>query len=149
MQVYDWGLKMIGMEFEKRAVGEAEEAEVRARRAEMIEGLAEVDERILEFYLEGDEIPPAEIKAALRRAVLAGKCVPVLYGASFRNKGVQPLLDAVVDYLPSPADIPPIEGVHPKTRHPESRKPSDDEPFPGLFREGQGRHGVLQRQQGR
>jgi len=132
MQVYDWGLEMTGMEFEKRAVGEAEEAEVRARRAEMIEGLAEVDERILEFYLEGTEIPPAEIKAALRRATLAGKCVPVLYGASFRNKGVQPLLDAVVDYLPSPADVPPVQGVHPKTCHAEIRKPSDDEPFSAL-----------------
>ena len=132
LQIYDWGVEVTGMEFEKRAIGAAEEAEVRARRAEMIEALAEVDERVLEFYLDGSEIPPAEIKSALRRATLAGKCVPVLYGASFRNKGVQPLLDAIVDYLPSPADIPPVEGIHPKTHHAESRKPSDDEPFSAL-----------------
>ena len=132
LQAYDWGVEVTGMKFEKRAIDGAEEAEVRARRAEMIEALAEVDERVLEAYLAGAEIPPADIKAALRRATLAGKCVPVLYGASFRNKGVQPLLDAVVDYLPSPSDIPPVEGFHPKTHHLESRRPSDDEPFSAL-----------------
>ncbi len=130
--VYDWGMNVTGMEFEKRAIGEAEEADVRARRAEMIEALAEVDDRVLEAFLEGGDLPPADLKAALRRATLAGKCVPVLYGASFRNKGVQPLLDAIVDYLPSPADIAPVEGFHPKTHLPESRRPSDDEPFSAL-----------------
>ncbi|HNQ79549.1 MAG: elongation factor G [Acidobacteriota bacterium] len=132
MQVYDWGRQVTGMEFEKRTIGEAEEAEFRARRVEMIEALAEADEQLLEVYLSGAEIPPADIKAALRRATLAGRCVPVLYGASFRNKGVQPLLNAIVDYLPSPADIPPVEGFHPKTHHREIRRPSDDEPFSAL-----------------
>jgi len=132
MQVYDWGRQVTGTEFEKRTIGEAEEAEFRARRVEMIEALAEADEQLLEVYLSGAEIPPADIKAALRRATLAGRCVPVLYGASFRNKGVQPLLNAIVDYLPSPADIPPVEGFHPKTHHREIRRPSDDEPFSAL-----------------
>jgi elongation factor G len=132
LNVYDWGQELNGTEFVKRAVGAAEEAEVRARRAELIEALADADERILEFYLEGAEIAPAEIKAAVRRATLAGRCVPVLYGASFRNKGVQPLLDAVVDYLPAPSDIPPVEGLHPKTRQLETRSASDEEPFSAL-----------------
>ncbi|MBN1938785.1 MAG: elongation factor G [Candidatus Aminicenantes bacterium] len=131
-EVYDWGMNVTGMDFEKRAIGEAEEAEVRVRRAEMIEALAEVDDRVLEAFLEGGALSPVELKAALRRATLAGKCVPVLYGASFRNKGVQPLLEAIVDYLPSPADIPPVQGLHPKTHQPESRRPSDDEPFSAL-----------------
>lgn len=132
LNVYDWGQELNGTEFIKRAVGAAEEADVSARRAELVEALADVDERILEFYLEGAEIAPAELKAAVRRATLAGRCVPVLYGASFRNKGVQPLLDAIVDYLPAPSDIPPVEGLHPKTRQPETRSASDEEPFSAL-----------------
>jgi elongation factor G len=130
--VYDWGVNVTGMDFEKRTIGEAEEAEVRLRRSEMIEALAEVDDRVLEAFLENAELSPVEIKAALRRATLSGKCVPVLYGASFRNKGVQPLLDAIVDYLPSPAEVPPVQGFHPKTHQPEIRRPSDEEPFSAL-----------------
>jgi len=108
------------------------EPEARLRRTEMLEHLADADERIMEMYLEGHDAPAAEIKRALRAATIAGKIVPVLYGASFRNKGVQPLLDAVIDYLPAPSDIPPVAGLHPRTHHPEHRSPSDDEPFSAL-----------------
>jgi elongation factor G len=80
----------------------------------------------------GKAVPAAELKAAVRRATLAGKAVPVLHGASFRNKGVQPLLDAVIDYLTAPTDVPPMRGLHPKTHLPEVRLASDDEPFAAL-----------------
>src|SRR5262249_7207718 len=73
----------------------------------MVEALGELDDEILALYVEGAEISEARIKDALRRATIAGRAVPVLFGAAFKNKGVQPLLDAVVDYLPSPADMPP------------------------------------------
>jgi len=131
-KAFDWGTELIGTDFERREIGPAEEAEVRAARAVLVETVAESDERILELYLEGAEVPPAELRAGIRRATIAGKLVPVFYGASFRNKGVQPLLDAVVDYLPSPADIPPVTGIHPRTRHLETRRASDDEPFAAL-----------------
>jgi elongation factor G len=131
-KVFDWGTDVIGTEFERREVGPAEEAEVRAARAAVVEAVAEADERILELYLEGADVPAEELRAGIRRATIAGKIVPVFYGASFRNKGVQPLLDAVVDYLPSPADIPPVAGVHPRTRQAETRRASDEEPFSAL-----------------
>ncbi len=129
MKAYDWGTDLIGTEF---TTSEAQGAEVRERRARLVEQLADVDDRVMELYVEGQPVPEAELKAALRRATLAGKIVPVTCGASFRNKGVQPLLDAIVDYLPSPLDVPPVRGVHPKTRQPEIRKPSDEEPFSAL-----------------
>ncbi len=106
--------------------------EVRERRARLVEQVADVDERIMEMFVEGAAVPAAELKAAVRRATLAGKAVPVLHGASFRNKGVQPLLDAVLDYLPAPTDVPPMRGLHPKTHQPEIRQASDDEPFAAL-----------------
>jgi elongation factor G len=107
-------------------------AEVRRHRSALIEKLADVDETIMEMYVDGRDIPAEAIKAGLRRATLAGRVVPVLYGASFRNKGVQPLLDAILDYLPAPTDIPPVQGLHPRTRQAESRRASDDEPFSAL-----------------
>jgi len=83
-------------------------------------------------YLEGQTISTEALKAALRRATLGGQLVPVMCGSSLRNKGVQPLLDGVVDYLPSPADIPPIKGINPYTRHEETRTADDDGPFTAL-----------------
>jgi elongation factor G len=131
-KAYDWGTELIGTDFTARALGPAEEAEVRTARAGLVEAVAEADERILELFLEGAEVPASELKPAIRRATISGTLVPVLYGASFRNKGVQPLLDAIVDYLPAPTDIPPVAGVHPKTRQPETRKAADEEPFSAL-----------------
>jgi elongation factor G len=97
----------------------------------LIEGVAEYDDALMEAYLEGDELPPAQIRAAIRKATLSAAITPVLCGSSFKNKGVQPLLDAVVDYLPSPLDIPPVHGV--KLNGEEvTRKTDDEEPFAAL-----------------
>ena len=100
--------------------------EVARRREILIEKVAETDEDLTIKYLEGEEITAEELRRALRQATLKGEVVPVLCGSALRNKGVQPLLDAVVDYLPSPQDIPPIVGINPKTGAEESR-PADEE----------------------
>ena len=84
-------------------------------REEMVEAISETDDQLLEKYLSGEEVTNDELKAALRRATIANQIQPVICGSAFKNKGVQPLLDAVVDYLPSPLDIPPIEGLDPNT----------------------------------
>jgi elongation factor G len=102
------------------------------QRARLIEQVAETDDNLTLKYLEGDEITVEELKGALRRAVIAGKATPVFCGSSLRNKGVQPLLDAVVDYLPSPAEIPPVLGTHPKTGVDLSRPARDDAPASAL-----------------
>ena len=107
-----------------------EEAEL--WRANLIEAVAEADDEIMEKFLEGEEPTIEELKTAIRRATIAGKLNPVLCGTSYRNKGVQPLLDAVVDYLPSPLDIPPVSGVDKNTGEPAERIASDDESFSAL-----------------
>ena len=107
-----------------------EEAEL--WRANLIESVAEADDEIMEKFLEGEEPTTEELKAAIRRATIAGKLNPVLCGTSYRNKGVQPLLDAVVDYLPSPVDIPPVSGTDKNTGEPAERIASDDESFSAL-----------------
>ncbi len=101
-------------------------------REKMIETLADIDENIMEKYLEGEEITPEEIKAAIRKGTINLDVFPVLCGSAFKNKGVQPLLDAVVDFLPSPVDLPPVKGVNPDTGEEEVRYPSEDEPFCAL-----------------
>jgi elongation factor G len=103
-----------------------------AYRDKLIETLADVDDAVMERYLEGEEISVDEIKAAIRRATIASKANPVLCGSAFKNKGVQPMLDAVVDYLPSPLDVPAIEGTATDGETPMQRKPSVSEPFSGL-----------------
>ncbi len=90
------------------------------------------DDEIMEMYLEGKEIPTAKIRAAIRKATVAVEMVPVTCGSSYRNKGVQKLLDAIVDYMPAPTDIPAIVGTNPKTDEEEDRHASDDEPFSAL-----------------
>ncbi|MEV8505466.1 elongation factor G [Actinoplanes sp. NPDC051475] len=101
-------------------------------REKLIETLADVDDVVMEKYLEGEELSEAEIKAAIRRATIASKANPVLCGSAFKNKGVQPMLDAVVEFLPSPLDIPAIEGTATDGETPLLRKPSNDEPFSAL-----------------
>ncbi len=108
------------------------QAEAGRRREQLIEAIADTDDGILHKYLEGEPIAPDELRVALRRAVLSSKLVPILCGSSLRNKGVQPLLDAIVDYLPSPLDIPPIVGAHPDTGREEVRTPDDDGPLAAL-----------------
>ncbi|MGB9868119.1 MAG: elongation factor G [Bacillota bacterium] len=101
-------------------------------REKLLEKCAELDDELMEKYLDGGEIQEDEIHRVLRAGTIAGKVVPVLCGSSYRNKGVQPLLDAVVRYLPSPLDIPPVKGINPVTQQEEVRRVSDDEPFCAL-----------------
>jgi elongation factor G len=101
-------------------------------RERMVEQIAETDDDLTLKYLEGEEISVPELKAALRRAVISGSATPVYCGSSLRNKGVQPLLDAVVDFLPSPADIPPVKGTNPHTGEIIERPADDNAPFSGL-----------------
>ncbi|HEX8186129.1 MAG TPA: elongation factor G, partial [Blastocatellia bacterium] len=107
-------------------------AEVEAARERMVEAVANADDLIAEKYLGGEEITDDEIRAALRRETIALKLVPVVAGTAFKNKGVQPLLDAVIDYLPSPLDVPAVVGVNPKTGQEEERPADPKAPFSGL-----------------
>ncbi len=101
-------------------------------REQMLEAIADCDEGLLLKYLDGVEISPEEIKTGIRNAVTAGKIVPVLCGTALKNKGVQPLLDAIVSYLPAPTDVPPIAGTDPKTEEEITRRPNENDPFCAL-----------------
>ncbi|SFH63612.1 elongation factor G [Selenomonas ruminantium] len=101
-------------------------------REKLLEALSEIDDEFMEKYLGGEEISEEEIKKVIRKGTLAGELVPVTCGTSYRNKGVQPLLDAIVDYMPAPTDIPPIAGVNPETGEEDHRPSSDSEPFSAL-----------------
>ncbi|HBT50430.1 MAG TPA: elongation factor G, partial [Caldanaerobacter subterraneus] len=101
-------------------------------REKLLEAIAEVDETIMEKYLEGEEITEEEIHAALRKGTINGELVPVVCGSSYKNKGVQPLLDAIVNYLPSPLDLPPVKGMSIDGGEELERKPDDNEPFSAL-----------------
>jgi elongation factor G len=107
-------------------------ADALAARERMIEALADADDQIAEKYLGGEDLREDEIRAALRRETIALKLVPVVAGSAFKNKGVQPLLDAVIDYLPSPLDVAAVVGVNPKTGQEEERHPDAKDPFSGL-----------------
>jgi len=107
-------------------------AEAQSMRERMIEQIAETSDELTLKYLEGEEISVEELKAALRQAVISGQATPVFCGSSLRNKGVQPLLDAVIDYLPSPVDIPPVKGTHPRTEEEIERPADDDAPLSAL-----------------
>ena len=100
--------------------------------ASMVESIAETDEALFEKYCNGEEISVPELKKALRAATIANQIVPVICGTSYRNKGVQKLLDAVIDYMPAPIDIPAIKGINPKTGEEDCRHASDEEPFSAL-----------------
>ena len=119
----EWGHEEIPKDLEEQA----EEA-----RHDMIEGVAEFDDEVLEAYVHGSEISQEMIRRAIRKGTISAKVVPMLCGSALRNRGVQPLLDAVVDYLPSPLDIPPVTGENPYTKEQEERPPSDDQPFAAL-----------------
>jgi elongation factor G len=130
--VWDEGDETLGKEYEKVEIPADMRDLVKEYREKMIEGLAEVDEHLMEKYVNGETITPEELRAAVRKGTIAMTAFPVICGASFKNKGVQALLDAVIDYLPSPVDIPPIQGVNPETGATEERKAADDEPFAAL-----------------
>jgi elongation factor G len=122
----------LGQEYERVPIPAEYAEQVREYREHLLDALSEVDEKLMELYLEDKPLDPAALRAAVRAGTLAMKHVPVICGASFKNKGVQPLLDAVVDYLPSPLDIPPVQGINPETMAPETRLASDSEPFTAL-----------------
>lgn len=106
--------------------------EAQAAREHMLESVVETDDALMEKYFGGEEISDEEIRKAIRTATIGGIIVPVLCGTAFKNKGIQPLLDAVVFYMPSPVDIGAVKGVDPKTEEPMERQPSDEEPFSAL-----------------
>ena len=122
----------LGQNFERTAVPADLAPLVREYRDKLIESLAEVDDHLLEKYLGDHKISPAEVRAAVRAGTISRKIFPVICGASFKNKGVQPMLDAVVDYLPSPLDVPPIRGLNPDTHEVETREASETAPFSAL-----------------
>jgi elongation factor G len=126
-----WKDETLGAEFSLEAIPPGMEAQVAEYRDKLLEAVAEHDESLLEKYLAGEPVAEDQIRKALREATIRLKLVPVLCGAAFKNKGVQPLLDAIVDYLPSPLDVPPIRGVDPKGK-PVERRPQPDEPFAAL-----------------
>ncbi|MEE9219925.1 MAG: elongation factor G [candidate division NC10 bacterium] len=132
MQVIVWEEETLGAEFQIREIPSECMDQALQYREKLLEAVAEQDESLLRKYVEGREISEQEIRAAIREATLALKITPVICGASFRNKGVQPLLDVVVDYLPSPVDLPPVTGVNPKTGKEEKRSPVDEEPLAAL-----------------
>ena len=101
-------------------------------RDNLLEAVSDFDDEIMEMYLEGEDVPADKIRAAIRKATVAVKMVPVTCGTSYKNKGVQKLLDAIVDYMPSPLDVPAIEGVNPKTDEEETREADDNAPFSAL-----------------
>lgn len=122
----------LGIERKETEIPDELKEDVRKHREELIEALAEIDDDIMVDYIEGRSITPEAIKPALRKGTLSGKVIPVLCGSAFRNKGIQPLLDAVVDYLPAPKDLPPVVGTNPKTGEEEMRLPAEDERFCAL-----------------
>jgi elongation factor G len=124
---------VLGAKFDRVAIPAEYQEEAAAWRAKLIEGVADLDDALTERFLEGNiDFTEQEIKVALRKGTLAFKCVPVVTGSAFKNKGVQMLLDAVVTYLPSPMDIPPVTGINPDNDKTEERKASDTEPFAAL-----------------
>ncbi len=132
-KAYIWGSDELGAKFEVTdEIPQALKAQVEKYRHKLVEKIAGTDDALTHKYLEGQKITNEELKIALRRAVIAYKLVPIFAGSSLRNKGVQPLLDAVIDYLPSPLDVGEITGFNPKTGTEEKRKPNPSESISGL-----------------
>jgi elongation factor G len=127
-----WKEETLGAAFDVIEIPDSYREKARRAREQMIEALGEIDDRIMEKYVHGEPISEEDLRTSLRRATIAMRTAPVFCGAAFKNKGVQPLLDAVVDYLPSPGDIPPVEGTDPRTEELRLRRAADDEPFAAL-----------------
>lgn len=121
-----------GEKFQEAPVPENLKKELKKIREELVEKIAENDEVLMDKYLTGEKIPVMELKKALRRATIANQLIPIYCGASLRNKGVQPMLDGVVNFLPSPLDVPVVEGINPKTNEKESRETNPQGPFAAL-----------------
>ena len=123
----DYSHRLLAFDLETEGIGELAE-----KRAELLDAAAEYDDELMMMVLEDEEVPVDMLKAAIRKGVLANELNPVLVGSAYKNKGVQELLDAVVDYLPSPLDIPPVDGTNPDTGEEDVRKADYDEPFSAL-----------------
>ncbi len=132
MKLVVWDETSLGVQYRFENIPQELMADARQGREQLLEALSDIDENIMEKYLEGQEPSKEQIIAALRRGTISLRLVPVLCGAAFRNQGVQRLLDAIVDYLPSPLDLPPIKGINPHTDQEEERHPQDSEPFAAL-----------------
>jgi elongation factor G len=132
MRAYLWDEDVLGARYREGTIPEELRGPAEAARRSLLERISEVDDRFLEKYLGGADIPVEEVRKALREATVRGRIFPVLCGSSFRNKGVQPLLDAVVDYLPSPADVRQISAIRPNTGEFRSIRPGREEPFTAL-----------------
>ncbi len=124
-----WLEETLGAKYEIVDIPDEYKEKAEEWRNKMVESIVETDDELMEKYLEGHEISVEELRKALRKATIDKLLVPVLCGSAFKNKGVQPLLDAVIDYLPSPLDVPPVKGINPKTGEEEERPPEDDAPF--------------------
>ncbi|MFO7569400.1 MAG: elongation factor G [Smithellaceae bacterium] len=127
-----WDDSSQGAEYSIQDIPEELAAQAQGEREKMIETLADCDDELAEAYLAGQDISVAQIHAALRKATIGLKIVPVFCGSALRNKGIQSVLDAVIQYLPSPEDIPPVKGINPKTKEEEIRQSSDKEPLAAL-----------------
>ncbi|WP_314890292.1 elongation factor G, partial [Rothia dentocariosa] len=138
MKAYVWpgdakGDVTMGAEYETREIPSDLQAKAEEYRAELIEAVAESSEELMEKYLEGEELTIDDLKAGIRQLTINGEAFPVLCGSAFKNRGVQPMLDAVIEYLPSPLDVPDVEGSNPSNEEEKlSRKASVDEPFAAL-----------------
>ncbi len=132
MKAIVWNDETMGAEYEVQEIPENLKKKAEAFRAQLVETVAENDDDILHKFLEGEEITAAELKKSLRASTIGLKVFPVVVGTSFKNKGVQPLLDAVVDYLPSPLDVPETHGTNPDNGEQIFRKADDKEPFSAL-----------------
>jgi elongation factor G len=132
MKTILWNDEELGAKYDVFPIDGKLLADAKAARERMIEAIAEVDDAVMARFVHAEEPTPDELRAGLRRATIAMKAVPVICGSAFKNKGVQPLLDAVVDFLPSPADISAVEGLDPGSDKPIARKAADDEPFAAL-----------------
>ncbi|MGH2827537.1 MAG: elongation factor G [Actinomycetota bacterium] len=132
MVAHYWPSDGMGEEWEDREIPENMKADAERYRHDLIEVLADVDEELMESYLGDEEISVDMMRRALRKGTVSSSINPILAGSAFKNKAVQPLLDAITWYLPSPLDIPPYEGTNPNTDEPEVRRPQDDEPFSAL-----------------
>ena len=133
-------IKMKAVIYEEDYTKEPESVEIPAEykekaeeyRQKMLDSVAETDDELMMKYLEGEELTEEEIKAAIRKATIACEITPVVCGSSYKDKGIQPMLDAVVDYMPAPVDIPAIKGINPDTNEEDKRESSDEEPFAAL-----------------
>ena len=124
--------KDLGATFNEEDIPEDMVDEAEQYRSELMDVLSLIDEDLMERYLGDEEISVEDLKKVIRKGTLAGEIVPILNGTAFKNKGVQPLLDAVIDYMPAPVDLPPVEGTHPRSGEAESREVDDKAPFSAL-----------------